>query len=258
MKWFKHITGSLKDPMIADAITEFGGDGYLVFFGLLDLMAEDFDIDDPGVKTFKVAYLTRNLQVSRQKFVKILSFFQNYSKGKTKESSKILAEFNGDNVTLKCLKLKELCDEWTGKQLRSNSGVNPEPLLPIEEEVDKDNREVQKKKKKHMAKSCDLPVSDDEVVPTTYSAPFEKFMTLYPRRVSKAAAYKAWQKIGIEKKASITTIMKALQAQLDAGMFDFSDDLVHIAHPSTWLNEERWLNEIVSKQPQQPKLPLLT
>ena len=45
MKWFKHLTGSLKDPMVSDAITEFGGDGYLVFFGILDMMAEDFNVD---------------------------------------------------------------------------------------------------------------------------------------------------------------------------------------------------------------------
>ena len=36
MKWFKHVSDSLDDPLIYDLMTEFGSDGYLVFFGVLE------------------------------------------------------------------------------------------------------------------------------------------------------------------------------------------------------------------------------
>lgn len=121
MKWFKHLTGSLKDVMISDLISTFGGDGYLVFFGILDLMAEDFDIENPGEKSFSIHYLTKNLQVSRQKFVKILTFLQNFPKKK----GKIFHVIEGDIIHLSCPRLKDLADEYTKKQIGSKSGVTP-------------------------------------------------------------------------------------------------------------------------------------
>ncbi len=134
MRWFKHLTGSLKDPMISDLISEFGGDGYLVFFGILDMMAEDFDETNPGISTFSLHYLTKNLQVSRQKVVRILTFLQNYPK----KNGKILHKIDGDKITLKCIRLKELADDWTKKLLRSNSEVTPAQEVEVEVEVDKE------------------------------------------------------------------------------------------------------------------------
>ena len=119
MKWYKHLTGSLKDPMIADLITEYGGDGYLIFFGILDMMAEDYDETNPGISTFSIKYLTRNLQVSRQKLVKVLAYIYDYPKN----NGKILYSINGDNITLLCNRLKELTDNWTKRKLRSSSVV---------------------------------------------------------------------------------------------------------------------------------------
>ncbi len=132
--------------MIADAITEFGSDAYLVFFGILDMMAEDFDIKNPGICTFSVKYLTRNLQISHHKLLKVLEYFKNYPK----ENGRLLYELNGNKITITCIRLKELADEWTNKQLRRKSGVNRDLLPPkevereveIEEEIKKDIKET--------------------------------------------------------------------------------------------------------------------
>jgi len=151
MRWFKHLTGSLKDPMISDLISEFGGDGYLVFFGILDMMAEDFNEDNPGISTFSSQYLTKNLQVSRQKLVKILSFLQNYPK----KNGKILHEINGNNITLNCVRLKELADNWTKKLLRSNFKVTTSQEEEVEEEVKKDIKEKENSNKDKPEKQPD-------------------------------------------------------------------------------------------------------
>ncbi|MFA5300925.1 MAG: hypothetical protein WC389_22260 [Lutibacter sp.] len=116
--------------MIADLITEFGGDGYMIFFGLLDMMAEDFDEENPGVCIFSCQYLTRNLQVSRQKFIKVLKFLENYPK----KNGKIFHEINGDKITLTCNRLEQLSDTWTQKKLRSNLEVTSTLLRPKEGE----------------------------------------------------------------------------------------------------------------------------
>ncbi|MFH1230958.1 MAG: conserved phage C-terminal domain-containing protein, partial [Planctomycetota bacterium] len=80
----------------------------------------DFDVNNPGILTVSCQYLLRNLQVSRQKFVKIVTFFEKYPKN----NGKIYVEFNGDLVTLNCPRLKELCDEYTEKLLSKLSGQN--------------------------------------------------------------------------------------------------------------------------------------
>ena len=40
MKWFKHISDSLDDPFIFDLMTEFKSDGYVVFFGVIEIYSK--------------------------------------------------------------------------------------------------------------------------------------------------------------------------------------------------------------------------
>lgn len=111
MKWYKHLTGSLDDPDISEAIEEFGPAGYLVFFGTLEVMAREFDVNNPGKVTVSQRFLTRKLQVSRQKTVKILKFFH--------EKERIFLEEDGGKFHLNCPRLRELSDEYTRKKLES-------------------------------------------------------------------------------------------------------------------------------------------
>jgi len=101
---------------VYDLIANFKGDGYLVFFGLLDLMSKDFDINNPGTNTFSIKYVTKNLQVSRRFLTKVLDFIGKHPK----EKGKIFYTIEGTNITVKCKRLKNLCDTWTQKQLRLN------------------------------------------------------------------------------------------------------------------------------------------
>lgn len=67
------------------------------------------------------------------------------------------------------------------------------------------------------------------------SADFERFWAAYPRKVGKGAARKAW---GIAiKKTSVAVLLHAVSSQ----RFDHREQFR--PHPSTWLNEERWLDE---------------
>ena len=138
MKWYKHLTASLDDPDIFEAIDRFGGDGYLVFFGTLELMAREFDVDNPGVVQLPMRFLTKKLQLSRQKTVKILTFFAEKTVEKHSKVPRFSFVIKGKYITLNCPKLKDLCDEWTKKQLRSDSGVSQDSLPPIEGEVEEE------------------------------------------------------------------------------------------------------------------------
>jgi len=71
-------------------------------------------------------------------------------------------------------------------------------------------------------------------------AAFDIFWAAYPRRVAKGAARKAWDKA--VKKAAAGTIMLALEKQKALGVFNVEP--CYIPHPSTWLNQERWDDEV--------------
>ncbi len=141
MKWFKHLSGSLNNSFIFELIERFGGDGYLVFFGTLEMMADEFDINQPGISRFSVRKMTKNLQLSRQKLIKILKFCD--------EKERIFSTIEGDHVLLNCPRLKELSDEYTEKILKKKSGQTPDSnrdkIGSIEEEVEEevDNKEQQ-------------------------------------------------------------------------------------------------------------------
>lgn len=71
--------------------------------------------------------------------------------------------------------------------------------------------------------------------------PFDDFWDSYPRKAGKGQARKAWT--GALKKVDSTTLIKAAAdyARWCANGGVSSPDF--IAHPSTWLNGERWLDE---------------
>lgn len=77
------------------------------------------------------------------------------------------------------------------------------------------------------------------------SPEFTKFWAAYPRKENKASARKVWNKLELRLDAA-AVITPALIKQVDAGMF--SDDPKYIPMASTWLNQERWENPIVSKK----------
>lgn len=68
---------------------------------------------------------------------------------------------------------------------------------------------------------------------------FDAFWAAYPRRVAKGAARAAYAKSA--KKASPAELLRALDEQKAHG---FGRDLVYTPHAATWLNQERWLDEL--------------
>jgi hypothetical protein len=80
-------------------------------------------------------------------------------------------------------------------------------------------REVEKEKEKKQSRSAPL-------------AGFDDFWKVYPRKVAKGSAVKAWR--SAIKKAPPDEITSA------AGKYKWPDDPKFIPHPATWLNAERW------------------
>jgi len=77
---------------------------------------------------------------------------------------------------------------------------------------------------------------------------FNKFWTLYPRKVAKHNAYKAWFKI---PEVDYGAIFKAISEQVTDGnqLCDTDTERVRfIPHPATWLNGLRWNDDLLVKE----------
>lgn len=67
---------------------------------------------------------------------------------------------------------------------------------------------------------------------------FEEFWAVYPRKTGKGQARKAFE--GALKKATVAELMDGLQKFVSVS---HGTETRFIAHASTWLNGERWLDE---------------
>jgi len=74
---------------------------------------------------------------------------------------------------------------------------------------------------------------------------FARFWALYPRRTNRVQAVKAWDKL--KPDLALCRVMEdALRLQMQSPQWQ---DPQHIPHPSTWLNGERWNDELCSGPP---------
>lgn len=80
---------------------------------------------------------------------------------------------------------------------------------------------------------------------------FEDFWKAYPRRVGRGAAVKSWDKMTKALKIAPADILKGCHAYAAAMR---GKDIQYVAHASTWLNQQRWLDEhstaVASDEPQ--------
>ncbi len=88
------------------------------------------------------------------------------------------------------------------------------------------------------------PYGDDAVDPAEL---FARFWALYPRKVSKDAARKAWDKLDLSAEL-FETMIQALGAQ-SLSVDWTKDNGQFIPHASTWLNGKRWEDEVPAPVP---------
>ena len=69
---------------------------------------------------------------------------------------------------------------------------------------------------------------------------FDEFWKLYPKKVGKAQAEKAWKKLKVDE-ALFDTMKKAIECQKRSKQWM---DKQYIPYPSTWLNGRRWEDEL--------------
>lgn len=80
--------------------------------------------------------------------------------------------------------------------------------------------------------------SDDSGGVETYSTAFLEFWQLYPRKVGKGAAWRAWKRL----RPTLADVGRALMWQIASADWT-KDGGAFIPHPATYLNARRWEDE---------------
>lgn len=128
------------------------------------------------------------------------------------------------------------------KSLPSNSEVTAK-LLPSNSEVTPYNMSNELMNNENELRSNDKPPKS----PKGRDADFEEFWSIYPKKVGKGSAKKAFAKV----KEPLETLVSAVKRQECSSQWS-KDNGQYIPNPATWLNQERWNDELdgVSAQKQ--------
>lgn len=72
---------------------------------------------------------------------------------------------------------------------------------------------------------------------------FNKFWTEYPKKIGKEPAFRSWCKLSLEEKL-MSEIMAGLKKYKQTDQWQ-KENGKYIPHPTTWLNQKRWEDEII-------------
>jgi len=109
LKWYKHLAQSIHNPFIRSLMYEFGSDAYLVFFGTLEIYADNYVPSVSWEFCVETRFLRDELLISNSKLQKILTrISQNPN---IEDRWKV--EFNKEQVAIFIPKFKKLVDNYT-------------------------------------------------------------------------------------------------------------------------------------------------
>ena len=74
-----------------------------------------------------------------------------------------------------------------------------------------------------------------------YSLEFEELWNVYPEKIGKGKAYEAWKKLS---SSEMMLCVPAIKNQVDNKHFRNNRGEDYIPHPTTWLNQKRWDDEV--------------
>lgn len=82
---------------------------------------------------------------------------------------------------------------------------------------------------------------------------FELFWSEYPKRTSKKKTQELWVKLSPSEEL-VEKIITSLRKQKESSQWQ---NLQYVPYPTTWLNQERWNDEIIKQQSQSSEEPIV-
>lgn len=240
MKWFKHDSDASIDAKLQTLLLDYGAAGYGLYWYCVELIAQ-------GVGE-------NNITFELEHDARIIARNLNLSVAETQDMMRKMIELNlfsiNENNKLACYALAKRLDQ----SMTSNQGMrnliatlkskNHDKVMTKSEEshdkvkTDKNRREEIREKEN--INTC-ASLTTEIVEPND----FDLFWSAYPKKVGKDKALIAWKKK--KNKPSIQEILEAVQRyKLSKTVRDG-----FVCHPTTWINEGRWSDELDTFQPRE-------
>ena len=122
---------------------------------------------------------------------------------------------------------------------------NDQTVKPIPD-INTDNKPDSKPDNPPVVINNDIPQGDGAKANDPDKPAFETFWSAYPRHTNKATARKAWEKLRLTSQ-EYASLLRAIEVQKQSPQWQ-RDDGQYIPHPSTWLNQRRWEDELPAAQ----------
>lgn len=228
MKWFKHDANANTDAKLRRIRMKYGMEGYGLYWYCLELIASAVEKHN---LTFELEHdaeiIAHDTGIHHERVQEMMIAMVN------------LGLFEESDGRITCLKMAARTDEYT-QQLLKKSEQCPESVprvsrdtpdsVPIKSEVlDKNRLDKKRLEEKHTGK----PVRGVRGKAIELPAGFDQFWSAYPRKVNRSEAVKAWKAV----KPNLTVVLTDLSARTWT-------DPQFIPHPSTYLRQERWTDEL--------------
>ena len=133
-------------------------------------------------------------------------------------------------------------DSQTADEVQPNGGKMAAQYSIVKDSIVKNSL-----KKPCDHRSDDRAPESPEIV-TLIEKRFEEFWNLYPRKVGKLKAFQSFKRIN-PKKELFDQMMDALRENIASNAQWKRDNGQYIPHPTTWLNQGRWFDEISTDAP---------
>lgn len=232
MRWFKHLTNASEDPMIAEIEELFGLEGYARWMKLLEAVGQHMGKGNEGCS---VAYPWSKWQtILKGKRNKLSSFLEHLQ-----NKRRINLKQNGEILEIEVPELASLRDEYTKK-----SGQTPDKLRSKETDTELPTEVTE-------TETPPTPADGGEVLAKVKPKPswpkhyrFEDWYSAYPAKVAPAAAKTAWEKLTKRLDFGDEFVDRLIAAVEKAKQFSPKWRNGYIPNPSTWLNQQRWEDEL--------------
>jgi hypothetical protein len=199
-----------------------------------------FYSDTKGTSEKTIEKWSRILREKERKTVQIIAYLDNHN----------IADVVNQNGSIRITSRRMVHDEYIRKtrQFAGLQGGNP-LLKTLSEKGNLVKQEVKQTTKLNTLSSSSSS-SSSSLESKDIERDFKLFWKIYPRKVARKVAFTSWQKINPDQN-TFKKIMCGLEAYIKSGQWN---EVKFIPHPATWLNQQRWNDEIKGEQNAEDRL----
>jgi len=245
LDYFPHDVDVTTDPKIEPAIMRYGAAAYAFYFIHLEYcyrsndLSVDISATETGAEMREV--IQRKLQINEQQYNDILKSFLRHGA--------FDADFYAETGRLTSHGIQKRAEKVFEKREREAERYENKVSAPVSaaEIGAETTQSIAKNTNKSIEKknaTTPPPPDGDGATPVIniQEKRFNEFWAVYPKKVGKQAAFKAWQRVKPTAElhgkimGAVMAATKTEQWQRENGRY--------IPNPATWLNQGRWDDEI--------------